>query len=246
MNMIDIRNVSGVYPGSGEGQVLHEVSFAVDAGARVALIGANGAGKSTLLLTLAGILTPHEGTITINGITLTKKTLSAVRRAVGLIFQNPDDQLFMSTVLDDVVFGPLNYIDAANLTRAEAALRKKTVYADALSTLALLGIASLKDKMPHKLSGGEKRLAALASVLVMQPDILLMDEPSAFLDPRARRLLIAELQRLPQTLIVATHDIDMARTLCPRSIILSKGRIRADGLTTNLLSDTALLDDCGL
>jgi cobalt/nickel transport system ATP-binding protein len=244
--MIDVQNISVSYPGSQEGHVLDALSFQAGRGERVALIGANGAGKSTLLLSLAGILAPHDGEIIIGGIKLEKKNLPAVRRAVGLIFQNPDDQLFMSTVWEDVLFGPLNYLDADKLAKAEAAEKRKVIEEEAARTLDALGIAALKDKMPHKLSGGEKRLAALASVLVMKPDILLMDEPSAFLDPRARRRLIAELKKLPQTLIIATHDIDMASSLCPRSVILHNGGIRADGQTETLLSNAALLDECGL
>jgi cobalt/nickel transport system ATP-binding protein len=244
--MIEAENISVSYPGSREGDVLDSLSFQAGRGERVALIGANGAGKSTLLLSLAGILAPRTGEIRINGMKLEKKNLPAVRRAVGLIFQNPDDQLFMSTVWEDVLFGPLNYLDADKSAKAETAEKRKVIEEEAARTLDALGISALKDKMPHKLSGGEKRLAALASVLVMKPEILLMDEPSAFLDPRARRRLIAELKKLPQTLIVATHDIDLARELCPRSVILCKGSIRADGQTERLLSDAALLDECGL
>jgi cobalt/nickel transport system ATP-binding protein len=230
-----VRGLCARYPGSGEGHVLEEVSFALKDGERAALIGANGAGKSTLLLTLLGILELHSGSVEVDGERLDKTRLPLIRRKLGLLFQNPDDQLFMPTVREDVSFGPRNYgTPAAEADKA------------ALAILERLEIAHLKDRMPHKLSGGEKRLAALASVLVLEPRLLLMDEPSAFLDPRARRRLIAVLDTLPQAFIIATHDLDLALRLCPRCLLLSHGRLMADGPSAAILNDRALLEDCGL
>lgn len=230
-----MRGLCARYPGSGEGHVLEEVSFALKDGERAALIGANGAGKSTLLLTLLGILELHSGSVDVDGERLDKTRLPLIRRKLGLLFQNPDDQLFMPTVREDVSFGPRNYGRPA--AEADSA---------ALAILERLEIAHLKDRMPHKLSGGEKRLAALASVLVLEPRLLLMDEPSAFLDPRARRRLIAVLDTLPQAFIIATHDLDLALRLCPRCLLLSHGRLMADGPSAAILNDRALLEDCGL
>jgi cobalt/nickel transport system ATP-binding protein len=153
------------------------------------------------------------------------------------VFQNPDDQLFMSTVWDDVLFGPLNY-------RRDTGREELEDKAAAL--LRSLGIDRLKDRMSHKLSGGEKRLAALATVLIMEPQILLLDEPTAFLDPRGRRTLINILATLPQTMLIATHDIAFAETLATRAILLRNGRVRADGPLPDILRDTNLLDECGL
>ncbi|MDR3302067.1 MAG: energy-coupling factor ABC transporter ATP-binding protein [Spirochaetaceae bacterium] len=254
--IVAAKEIEVVYPGSTEGHVLDGVSFAAGKGEKIALIGANGAGKSTLLLALVGILPLHSGEITLNNITLDgtkhdRKKLAAVRRAAGLLFQNPDDQLFMSTVWEDVLFGPLNYLaeekaDIKAKPTADAAAKRKAIEDESLRTLDELGIRALKDKMPHKLSGGEKRLAALAAVLVMKPEILLMDEPSAFLDPRAQRRLTGILKSLPQTLLLATHDFSLARELCPRSLVISHGHIRADGSTEEILSNAKLLDECGL
>jgi cobalt/nickel transport system ATP-binding protein len=247
--MVEVENIEVVYPGSHEGHVLEGVSLNVAPSERVALIGANGAGKSTLLLTLVGILPLHGGRIKINGINLEKSTLSRIRRSAGLIFQNPDDQLFMSTVWEDVLFGPLNY-HAEDKAQREVAAALSVMEKEALQTLETLGIAALKDKLSHKLSGGEKRLAALASVLVMKPDVLLLDEPSTFLDPRARRRIIDILKNIDKTIILATHDLEMVRELCPRSIVLSAsasaGGIRADGSTEEILADARLLDEAGL
>jgi cobalt/nickel transport system ATP-binding protein len=254
--MIDVKNIEVVYPGSTEGHVLDGVSFTAGAGEKIALIGANGAGKSTLLLALVGILPLHGGEIAIGGTVIDGaksdgKKLAAVRRAAGLLFQNPDDQLFMSTVWEDVLFGPLNYLDYdarahGGRTAAADERRRQEAREAACRALDELGIAALKDKMPHKLSGGEKRLAALAAVLAMKPEILLMDEPSAFLDPRAHRLLSGILQRLPQTFLLATHDFSLARALCPRTILIRRGRVHADGPTDAVLGDEALLDECFL
>ncbi|MDR1095077.1 MAG: energy-coupling factor ABC transporter ATP-binding protein [Spirochaetaceae bacterium] len=235
--MLRVDRLSAEYPHSRLGHVLEDVSFAARAGERIALLGANGAGKSTLLLSLLGILPVHAGSVEICGIKLDKATQAEARAKAGLVFQNPDDQLFMSTVRDDVLFGPLNY----HGERPRAELEDK-----AAALLGSLGIGRLQDRMSHKLSGGEKRLAALATVLIMEPRILLLDEPTAFLDPRGRRTLISILAALPQTMLIATHDIAFAETLATRAIILHNGRIRADAPLPDILRDATLLDECGL
>ncbi|GHU96593.1 putative ABC transporter ATP-binding protein [Clostridia bacterium] len=195
------------------------VNINIADGERVALIGANGAGKSTLLLAVAGVLKPHEGAVA-----------APPPEDLGVLFQNPDDQLFMPTVAEDVAFTPKN--------RGEA-------FPDIEKILETLGILHLKERMTHRLSGGEKRLVALAGVLITRPSLLLLDEPSSFLDPRARRNLIDILGTLTQTMLVATHDLDLALDLCQRVIILENGKIRADA-GAEILQDIPLLKDCGL
>jgi cobalt/nickel transport system ATP-binding protein len=240
--MLRVDRLYAEYPHSQLGHALEDVSFAACAGERIALLGANGAGKSTLLLSLLGILPVHSGSIEICGVKLDKATQAEARAKAGLVFQNPDDQLFMSTVRDDVLFGPLNYDGAwPRGDRSRQELEDK-----AAALLESLGIGRLQDRMSHKLSGGEKRLAALATVLIMEPHILLLDEPTAFLDPRGRRALIKILSLLPQTMLIATHDIAFAETLATRAIVLCNGRIRADGPLPAILRDTPLLDECGL
>ena len=211
------------------------VSFSIAAGERAALIGANGAGKSTLLLALAGELPPSSGFASIDGITVEKKNLGEIRRKTGVVFQNPDDQLFMPTVYEDIAFGLRNY------GMAEEQIKERIE-----KVLESLAISHIAMRMTAKLSGGEKRLAALAGVLVMQPQALLFDEPSSYLDPRARRRLINILRGLEQTLVIATHDLELARHTCERVILLAEGRVAADGKTTDVLSNEELLRKCGL
>lgn len=201
----------------------------------LALIGANGAGKSTLLQLLVGILAPKSGGIYFAATPVTKKNLTYVREKIGFVFQSAEHQLFCDTMLDDVMFSPLN----AGLSASEAALR-------ADETLSALGIAHLANRAPYRLSVGEARLCAIACALSSRPDVLLMDEPTSGLDPRARRNLIALLGSLKQAKIIATHDLDFAVKTCPRAIILHGGKIAADGLTEELLSDTELLARLGL
>ncbi|GHV33455.1 putative ABC transporter ATP-binding protein [Clostridia bacterium] len=215
--MVEVRALSVKY--DRDISALNGVSFTVNRGERVALIGANGAGKSTLLLSVAGVIAPSGGELT-----------APASADIGVLFQNPDDQLFMPTVAEDVAFGPLN--------RGEAS-------PDVDKVLETLGIAHLKNRMTHRLSGGEKRLAALAGVLITRPSLLLLDEPSSFLDPRARRKLIEILRTLSQSMLVATHDLDLALDLCGRVIILENGEIRADA-GAEILHDIPLLKDCGL
>jgi len=197
----------------------------------VAIVGANGAGKSTLLLHLNGYLAPTTGSVRIGDFPLTKETLKRVRRTVGMVFQDPEDQLFMPTVYDDVAFGPLNL-----------GLTPKDVDVRVMEALATVGAEHLKNRPPYKLSGGEKRAVSIATVLSMSPDILVMDEPTANLDPRARRKLIELLKTFKHTKIIATHDLDMVIDLCERTIVLHNGQVTADGPTLEIFQNDALLE----
>lgn len=214
---------------------LSDISFEVVHGESVAIVGANGAGKSTLLLNLNGVLLPTAGRVIVGDLPVTRQTLPNVRRTVGTVFQDPDDQLFMPTVFDDVAFGPLN------LGMPEAECRARVQ-----ACLEQVGAWHLKDRPPHRLSGGEKRRAAVAAVLAMSPDILLLDEPSTGLDPRGRRQVISLLHGFTHTKVVVTHDLDLVLDLCPRTIILHQGKIAADGPSRSLLADEALLERCSL
>ena len=209
---------------------LRGVSFQVGDGERLAIVGANGAGKSTTLLHLAGCLLPQAGSVRIAGLPLCRDTLAPLRRCVGLLFQNPDDQLFMPRVFDDVAFGPLNLGLPADEVRTRV-----------MHALAVVGATHLAQRQPHRLSGGEKRAVTIAAVLSMSPTILLLDEPTAALDPRSRRQLIELLQTLGQTIIVATHDLDLVLDLCPRTLVLGEGSVIADGASGIILRDEALL-----
>jgi cobalt/nickel transport system ATP-binding protein len=194
------------------------------------VIGANGAGKSTLLLHLNGCLMPEKGEVRIGGLPLNKNTLTQVRRTVGMVFQDPDDQLFMPLVYDDVAFGPLNLgLPPAEVDRL------------VLDSLATVGASHLKDRPPYRLSGGEKRAVAIAAVLAMSPDILVMDEPTAALDPKTRRQLIELLKTFKHTRIIATHDLDLVLDLCTRVIVFKEGRVVADGPALDILENEELL-----
>ena len=232
--MLKVTNLSVKYT-SDSVFALKDVGFSAENGERIAIAGANGAGKSTLLLALAGVLQDTTGSITVDGTVLDSSTLRELRKKTGMIFQNPDDQLFMPTVYEDIMFGPRNY----RMPEEEAAEKTDSI-------LSGLGISHLKEKVPYGISGGEKRLAALAGVLVMEPELLLMDEPTSFLDPKARRRLIEILRTLPQTMIIATHDLDMALDLCQRVILLKDGSVHTDGPAAGVLYDSELLDECGL
>jgi cobalt/nickel transport system ATP-binding protein len=232
-HLIEVKDLQYTYPDGTS--ALRGISFRLVHGETVAMVGANGAGKSTLLLHLNGCLIPQAGTVRIGDFPLTKKTLPHVRRTVGMVFQDPDDQLFMPVVYDDVAFGPLNL-----------GLPPQDVEERVMNALATVGASHLKDRPPYRLSGGEKRAVAIASVLSMSPSILVMDEPSSSLDPRARRQLIDLLKTFTHTIIIATHDLDMVLDLCARTIVLKEGRILADGLTWEILQDEKLLDSSSL
>ncbi|MBI4725842.1 ABC transporter ATP-binding protein [candidate division TA06 bacterium] len=216
-------------------QAVNGISFRIHHGESVGIIGANGAGKSTLLLLLTGILTPSQGEVVIGEVKLNKDTLNLIRQRLGMVFQNPDDQLFMATVFDDVAFGPRNLkIDEAQVEQRVA------------SALEKVGIAHLKNRAPFKLSAGEKRAAAIATVLSLSPDILMLDEPASSLDPRSRRRLINILNGFEHTKIIASHDLDMVLELCQRTIIIKDGRIISDGPTGKILTDKKLMEAAGL
>jgi cobalt/nickel transport system ATP-binding protein len=223
--------LSDVHFGYPDGTpALAGVELAVAAGERVALVGPNGAGKTTLALHTNGLLRAERGTVTVAGLTLDASTLREIRRRVGFVFQNAEDQLFMSTVRDDVAFGPANHgVTGADLDRrVEAAL-------------TALEIDHLAGRAPHHLSGGERRRAALATVLALRPDVLVLDEPTAGLDPAGRRDLITTLTGLDVAQLIVTHDLPLVLELCPRTVLMDRGRIVADGTTLSLLSDARLL-----
>lgn len=226
-------DVHYVYPNGYE--ALRGVSFRITHGEKVALVGANGAGKSTLLLHTDGLLLPTSGRVVVGGVTVTPRTLGLVRQSVGIVFQNPEDQLFMPTVEEDVAFGPANM----GLTAEEIAERVRTA-------LEAVGAADLARRSPFRLSGGEKKRVAIATVLAMQPSILVMDEPTANLDPRARRQIAELIRSFSHTTLLATHDMELVAYLCPRTIVLCDGRIAADGPTEALFADDVLLEAAGL
>ena len=229
-NPISIKGLSYEYRDGT--QALKEINLEIKATERVALIGANGSGKSTLLLHLNGILLPQQGSITVGEKSLTPENLKAIRNFIGLVFQNPDDQLFMPTVWEDVAFGPLNQ------AVAEPALTQRIEQAMASVGLDFERYA---DRSADNLSGGEKKRVAIAGVLAMQPQVLVLDEPSAQLDPAARRQLINLLHRLPLTQLIATHDLDMALELCSSTIVLGQGKVVFSGPTEQVMSDPQFL-----
>ena len=227
--MIELKNVSFSY--EPERPVLRDISLRIDDGEAVGLIGANGAGKSTLMKLMLGLLTPTAGTILVDGLPVEKKNLYEIRRRLGFVLQDSDNQMFMPTVFEDMIFGPLNYM----LSRPEAEAR-----ADA--ALEQLGVTELKHRHNHKLSGGEKRMAAIATILAMEPAAILMDEPTAALDPYNRRVVINTINTLSQTKLITSHDLDMILDTCQRVILLSGGKIVADGPAREILTDRALLE----
>ena len=229
---VSVRNLSYSYPDGVE--ALRGVSLTVNAGETVGLLGPNGAGKSTLLLHLNGILGAN-GNVVINGQPVSPRTVETVRRQVGLVFQDPDDQLFMPTVEDDVAFGPRNY--GYNETSIAQRVRE---------ALAKVGMEGSENRPPHHLSVGQKKRVALATVLVLDCTILVLDEPTAGLDPRGRREIIRLLRSLPQSQIIATHDMALAWELCQRVFIMDEGRILAQGAAQEVLSNQRLLEEHGL
>ena len=229
---VEVMGLRFAYPDGVE--ALRGVNLAVRRGEKVALLGPNGAGKSTLLLHLNGVLR-GTGQVRIGDVVLRHETLAQVRAQVGLVFENPDDQLFSTTVLEDVAYGPL-YMG----------LSPEQVLERARRALAQVSMTGFEERSPHRLSLGQKKRIAIATVLSMEPAILALDEPTAGLDPRARRQLIHLLRELPQTMIVSTHDIPLVRELLPRTVVMDGGVIVADGETRAILSDSALLATHGL
>ncbi len=225
---VQVLDLAYAYPDGH--QALNGVDLTVSPGERVALLGPNGAGKTTLVLHLNGILTAGRGTVTVAGLPVARDTLQEIRRRVGIVFQDPDDQLFMPTVAEDVAFGPANFGVTGDALRARVD-----------EALATVGMSGHRDRSPLHLSGGQRRRAALATVLACHPEILVLDEPSSNLDPVARRELAEVLLGLGTTMLMVTHDLPYALQLCPRSVVIDDGEVVADGPTRDLLADPALL-----
>ena len=227
--MIKFENVSFGY--EKEIPVIKNLSFSINDGDTIGLIGANGAGKSTIMKLLLGLL-QHKGRIIVDSLEVEKKNYPEIRKKLGYVLQDSDNQMFMPTVYEDMMFAPMNY----GFTRDEAEKRVD-------ETLKKLGLMELKHRHNHKISGGEKRMAAIATILAMDPEVILMDEPSTALDPMNRRTLINAIKQLPQTKIIASHDLDMILETCNRVILLNHGEIVADGKTKELLTNRKLLED---
>lgn len=228
VNALDVAGLAFAYPDGH--QALFGVDIQIGVGERVALLGPNGAGKTTLVLHLNGILTAGAGSVTVGGLPVAKKNLMEIRRRVGIVFQDPDDQLFMPTVAEDVAFGPSNL-----------GLRGSELDDRVEEALQAVGMAEFSDRAPHHLSFGQRRRVAVATVLAMRPQILVLDEPSSNLDPASRRELAEILLGLDVTLLMVTHDLPYALQLCPRSIVLDGGVVAADSDTASILSDAELL-----
>jgi cobalt transport protein ATP-binding subunit len=233
---IEVRNLSFTYPDGKE--ALRNVSLTVSENESIGLIGPNGSGKSTLLLHLNGILPDsHDGTssVFLRGEPVMRQTLESVRRQVGLLFQDPDDQIFCPTVFEDVAFGPQQF-----------GLTKDEVHDRVRDALMSVGLEGFEDRSPHHLSGGEKQRVCLAGILACSPNVLVLDEPTSGLDPRGKRELTGLLQALPVTKVIATHDLELVVRLCSRTIVLDRGTVIGDGPTTELLSNEQLMLDHGL
>ena len=228
MKMIEFQNVSFSYENGRP--VVEDLSFSIGKGETVGLIGANGAGKSTIMKLLLGLVT-GEGKITVDGLPMEKRNLPAIRQKIGFVLQDSDNQMFMPTVYEDMIFGPRNY----GLSKEETERRVDEV-------LRQLGLQDLKHRYNHKISGGEKRMAAIATILAMEPETILMDEPSTALDPVNRRTVINTIRGLPQTKLIASHDLDMILDTCQRVILLGSGKIVADGDAETILRDKQLLE----
>ena len=226
--VLDVNGLAYAYPDGH--QALFGVDLHVHRGERVALLGPNGAGKTTLVLHLNGILNGGAGTVAVSGLPVEKRNLAEIRRRVGIVFQDPDDQLFLGTVRQDVAFGP------ANLGLRGAELQTRV-----MAALEQVGMAAYADRPPHHLSFGQRRRVAVATVLAMEPEILVLDEPSSNLDPASRRELAEILERLDVTVLMVTHDLPYALELCERSVVLHDGVVAADGPTAELLADAELM-----
>ncbi len=228
--IIDVDNVFFSYPDGHE--VLKGLSCHIHKGEKVALIGPNGAGKSTFMSHLNGVELPDSGRVTIDGTVISKGNLKEVRRKVGIVFQDPDDQLFCPTVFDDVAFGPLNL-----------GLPNEQIEARVREALSVVGLEGFEERSSFHLSFGERKRLALATVLSYQPEILVFDEPSTNMDPQNRRNMINWLRDSDKTILLCTHDLDIALEVCSRCLLLVDGRIAADGPTTSILYDRKLLED---
>jgi cobalt/nickel transport system ATP-binding protein len=226
--VLDVEGLAFAYPDGH--QALFGVDLHVHQGERVALLGPNGAGKTTLVLHLNGILVAGAGSVAVSGLPVTKSNIPEIRRRVGIVFQDPDDQLFMGTVRQDVAFGPANL-----------GLRGAELDARVQRALEQVGMEEYADRPPHHLSFGQRRRVAVATVLAMEPEILVLDEPSSNLDPASRRELADILRSLDVTVLMVTHDLPYALELCPRSVVLSDGTVVADGATYDVLTDDALM-----
>jgi cobalt/nickel transport system ATP-binding protein len=229
--MLKLQDVTVIYP--DKTKAIDNLSFTLGESESIALIGENGAGKTSLLLAIIGILKSANGSIEINGMQLNKKNVNEIRKQIGLVFQNPDDQLFMPLIYDDIAFGCRNF-----------GLLENDVQKRVDETLNQLNINHLRNHSSLKLSAGEKRMATIAAVLAMNPSVLMFDEPTAFLDPKAKRALTETLKRLQHPKIIATHDMEFAAEICNRVIVLKDGRIMADG-TLCMLNDKEFLQNCG-
>lgn len=232
-HIVKFENVIFEYPDGTK--ALNGINILITHGESVGIVGANGSGKTTFLMHLNGYLLPTSGTINIGDVILNKKTRLEIRKKVGVVFQNPDDQLFMPTVYEDVAFGPINL-----------GLDESVVEIKVKKALETVGCYELKNKPPHHLSGGQKRAVAIASVIAMEPDILAMDEPSSNLDPKSRRSLINLLKSFTHTKIIASHDLDMILDICERCVVIKDGVIVADGPSKIILSDEKLLEENNL
>lgn len=233
MSGVNLGNVSFQY--EKDNYVLKDICLSISNNESVAIVGANGAGKSTLLRLIVGLELATEGTVCVDDIVVNKKSLPAVRERLGYVFQDAEAQLFMPSVYDDVAFAPRSY----GLSENEVTKRVNHALSD-------IGITHLKNKQTYKLSGGEKKLVSIATILSMKPQLILMDEPTIALDPKNRRNLINILNSLDKTKIIASHDLDMILDTCERTILIKDGEIVRDGKTEEILSDKILLDACGL
>ena len=231
--LVQVEGLTFSYPGGEE--VLDHVDLVLREGEDTGLIGPNGAGKSTLLLHLNGLLRGSGGSVKVDGVEVCRRSVKAIRQKVGMVFQDPDDQVFMPTVLEDVFFGPMNQ-----------GLAPEQVRQRALEALEQVGMKALAHRPPHHLSGGEKRAVALATVLAMRPRLLVLDEPSNGLDPRGRRRLVKILGELPATKLIATHDLELIASRCPRCVLMDGGRIVAEGPSRELMADAGLMEEHGL
>jgi cobalt/nickel transport system ATP-binding protein len=232
-HVVEFEDVHFSYPDGTN--ALNGLSFKIFHGESVGIVGANGAGKSTLLMHMNGYLLPARGRINVGDVQLDNQTRQEIRRKVGLVFQNPDDQLFMPTVYEDVAFGPLNLGISPELVKESVD-----------QALATVGCTALKDKPPHHLSSGQKSAVAIAAVIAMHPDILVMDEPAANLDPKSRRSLITLLNTFTHSKIIASHDLDLILDVCKRCIVIRDGMVVADGPSADILSNKPLLEENNL